>query len=78
MPSKQDIIKETQVTVEEWKTAEDVQETEQTEYSVLHPTVIVTEEVSTLPASLSSSVSMQGNLLRKHDLEGPLKKAQNR
>lgn len=75
MPSKLDIIEETQVTVEEWKTAEDVQETE---YSVLHPTVIVTEEVSTLPASLSSSVSMQGNLLRKHDLEGPLKKAQNR
>ncbi|XP_044127374.1 LOW QUALITY PROTEIN: spectrin beta chain, erythrocytic-like [Bufo gargarizans] len=82
LPSKQ-IIEETQVTLEEWKSTKDEQEsvfTGQTDYSVLHPTVIVTEEVTTLPADLSSSVSieMQGYLLRKHDLEGPLKKAQNR
>ncbi|XP_071971671.1 spectrin beta chain, erythrocytic-like [Engystomops pustulosus] len=79
--SKQDIVEETQV--EAWKTTKDekvTEETEAAEYSVLHPTVIVTEEASTLPASSPSSTSaqMQGNLLRKHDLEGPLKKAQNR
>ncbi|XP_069806964.1 spectrin beta chain, erythrocytic isoform X2 [Dendropsophus ebraccatus] len=82
LPSKHD-IQETQIIVEEWKSTTEDPESERagpSEYSVLHPTVIVTEEVSTLPASLSSSASahMQGNLLRKHDLEGPLKKAQNR
>ncbi|KAG9481099.1 hypothetical protein GDO78_010379 [Eleutherodactylus coqui] len=80
LPSKQEIIVETQVIVEEWDTTKGEQETEYTDYSVLHPTVIVTEEVSTLPASLPSAVSiqMQGYLLRKHDLEGSLKKAQSR
>ncbi|XP_073410266.1 spectrin beta chain, erythrocytic [Dendrobates tinctorius] len=81
--SREDIKMETQATVKEVKTTIDEQETVQTwrtDYSVLHPTVIVAEEVSTLPTSLSSSVGiqMQGNLQRKHDLEGPLKKAQNR
>ncbi|CAJ0955136.1 unnamed protein product [Ranitomeya imitator] len=79
---REDIMMETQATVEEVKTTIVEQETEQIwprDYSVLHPTVIVTEEVST-PTSLSSSVGiqMQGNLQRKHDLEGPLKKAQSR
>ncbi|KAM3919502.1 spectrin beta chain, erythrocytic isoform 1-T2 [Leptodactylus fuscus] len=82
-PSKEDIIEETQITVEEWKSTKDEEEPEQAgqpEPSVLHPTVIITEETSTLPASLPSSVSaqIQGYLNRKHDLEGPLKKAQNR
>ncbi|XP_068110148.1 spectrin beta chain, erythrocytic-like isoform X2 [Hyperolius riggenbachi] len=81
LQSAQEVMKETQVT-EDWNiTTEEPAEPEvQAEHSVLQPTVIVTEETQTLPASASSSVSvqMQGYLQRKHDLDGTMKKAQNR
>ncbi|XP_063803271.1 spectrin beta chain, erythrocytic [Pseudophryne corroboree] len=82
LPSAEDIIEETQDT-EQWKRTEDEREAEhtgRTEYSLIRPTTILTEEVSTLPAGVASpvSVQMEGYLLRRHDLEGSPKKAQNR
>ncbi|XP_077320775.1 spectrin beta chain, erythrocytic [Lithobates pipiens] len=82
VPGTPEVIHETHI-MEEWKITTEEQETdpmEQAEHSTLHPTVIVTEDISTLPASLpsSSAIQIQGYLLRKHDLEGTLKKAQNR
>ncbi|XP_075048594.1 spectrin beta chain, erythrocytic-like [Mixophyes fleayi] len=82
LPSRQDVIEEIQDTVE-WKRAKYEPEAEYPEqfgYSVLQPTVIVTEDVSTLPASAASSITvqMEGYLLRKHDLEGSPRKSQNR
>ncbi|XP_018423798.1 PREDICTED: spectrin beta chain, erythrocytic-like [Nanorana parkeri] len=78
----QEVIQETHI-MEEWKVPTEEQEPdpmEQAEHSALQPTFTVTEEISTLPASLlsSSTIQIQGFLLRKHDLEEALKKAHNR
>ncbi|KAM5129946.1 spectrin beta chain, erythrocytic [Mantella aurantiaca] len=82
VPSTQEVLQETHI-MEEWKITTEEHEAEpmeQAEHSALQPTVIVTEEISTLPAGLPSSspIQIQGYLSRKHDLEEALKKAQIR